>query len=171
MMKQNLLAAWGLTVTGAYVLTQILGRSGHSAVWPILSLWTVAMAVPLWMTWAADRTDSVGRLSVLWVGLVVVAMVENAGAAAWAGEAVKHASFWTLWFAVGTVGFALTAAWVKGTGRRVAYGVWAALNAAAVVGLLVAYESFEGWAFLLAAGIQGLPMLLDLPLRSRAESD
>ena len=54
--------------------------------------------------------------------------------------------------------------------RRVAYGVWAVLNAAAVVGLLLAYESFEGWSFVLAAGVQGLPMLLDLPMRARAEA-
>lgn len=51
--------------------------------------------------------------------------------------------------------------------RKAAYALWALLNAAAVVGLVVAYEPFEGWAFVLAAGIQGLPMLLDLPLWAR----
>ena len=166
--KQHLLAAWGVTVTLAYLLTQILGRSGHSAVWPILGLWTVAMAVPLWMTWSArQRGVDVGKLSALWVGLVVVAMAENALAAGFAGGSVTHFSYRTLWFAVGAVGFALTAAWVQGGARKAAYGLWALANAAAVVGLLVAYGSFEGWAFVLAAGIQGLPMLVDLPLRAR----
>ena len=170
MSKQHLLAAWGVTVTLAYVLTQILGRSGHSAVWPILGLWAVAMAVPLWMTWSARQQGAdVGRLSALWVGLVVAAMAENALAAGFAGEAVTHVSYRTLWFAVGAVGFGLTAAWVEGGARKAAYAVWALANAAVVVGLLVAYESFEGWTFLLAAGVQGLPMLLDLPLRAHAE--
>ena len=170
MTKQHLLAAWGVTVTLAYLLTQILGRSGHSAVWPILGLWAAAMAVPLWMTWDARRGGAgVGRLSALWVGLVVAALAENALAAGFAGEAVTHVSYRTLWFGVGAVGFALTAAWVDGGVRRAAYGVWALANAAVVVGLLVAYESFEGWAFVLAAGVQGLPMLLDLPLRAHVE--
>ena len=145
MTKQHLLAAWGVTVTLAYVLTQILGRSGHSAVWPIIGLWTLAMAVPLGMTWSARREGAdVGRLSALWVGLVVAAMVENALAAGVAGEAGTHFSFRTLWFVVGAAGFALTAAWVKGGVRKAAYGFWALANAAVAVGLLVAYESFEG---------------------------
>ena len=154
--------------TVAYLVTQALGARGHDAVWPILVVWVVAMAPPVWMSVAVGRrSGGLGRLSAVWVGLVVFGMAENLWAAGWASEAVKHVSFRPLWLGVGAVGFAATATWVGDSDRRAVYAMWAVLNAFLAVGLVLRPESFEGWTFLLAAIVQGLPMLFDLPLRSR----
>ena len=82
---------------------------------------------------------------------------------------VQHVSYHHLWFAIGAVGFAVSAWQAEGGARKTLYGVAAALNALMVV-LLVIYPPVEALAFLVAAGIQGLPMLADLPLRRRAHA-
>ena len=79
---------------------------------------------------------------------------------------VQHVSYYHLWFAVGAVGFAVSAVQAEGGGRKTLYGAASALNALMVV-LLIVYPPVEAAAFLIAAAIQGLPMLADLPLRAR----
>ncbi|MGB3542880.1 hypothetical protein, partial [Rubrivirga sp.] len=56
--------------------------------------------------------------------------------------------------APGSVVFGFTSAWVQDGARKAASGLWALASAATLLGLLFAYESFEGWAFVPAAGIQ-----------------
>ena len=80
---------------------------------------------------------------------------------------VQHVSYYHVWFAIGAVGFAVSAVQAEGGARRALYATAAALNAAMVV-LLVAVPAVQDAAFLTAAAIQGLPMLADLPLRRRA---
>ena len=168
--KQRLLAAWGWATTAAYLLTQaVAGLLGDADI-PIMVLWAVAMAVPIAMTLRA-RGEGVGTLSAVWIGLVLLGMAENVGVELLgASEALEHFSFRTMWFLIGAVGFAYTAAVVTGSTRKAAYAAWAVANAVALGGLLVAYELFEGWAFVLAALIQGVPMLVDLPLRRAAHA-
>jgi hypothetical protein len=79
----------------------------------------------------------------------------------------QDASFYHLWFALGAAGFAASALAVEGRGRKALYGVAAALNGLMVVVLVLA-PSTQAAAFPIAAIIQGLPVLADLPLRDRA---
>lgn len=83
------------------------------------------------------------------------------------GADLQHASFYHVWFLIGALGFAYSAAVAHGGGRRALYGTAALLNAGMVVAL-VAVPDAQGVAFLVAAAVQGLPMLIDLPLRARA---
>ncbi|MEM1118353.1 MAG: hypothetical protein AAGJ11_17735 [Bacteroidota bacterium] len=82
--------------------------------------------------------------------------------------ALQHAAYFHLWFLIGALGFAYSAAVAHGGARKALYGTAALLNAAMVLAL-VAVPDARGVAFLVAAAIQGLPMLVDLPLRTRAE--
>ena len=79
---------------------------------------------------------------------------------------LQHAAYFHLWFLVGALGFAFSAAVAHGGTRRALYGLAALLNALMVLALVVV-PSARGAAFLVAAAVQGLPMLLDLPLRAR----
>ena len=79
---------------------------------------------------------------------------------------LQHAAYFHLWFLVGALGFAYSAAVAHGGARKVLYGTAALLNAMMVLAL-IAVPDARGVAFLVAAAIQGLPMLLDLPLRAR----
>ena len=79
---------------------------------------------------------------------------------------VQHLSYYHLWFAIGAVGFLWSAVHAEGGARKALYGTAAALNAA-MVAALVAYPPIGDAAGLIAAAVQGLPMLADLPLRRR----
>ena len=81
--------------------------------------------------------------------------------------ALQHAAYFHLWFLVGALGFAYSAAVAHGGARKGLYGTAALLNAAMVLAL-VAVPDARDVAFLVAAAVQGLPMLVDLPLRTRA---
>ncbi|MEM1043601.1 MAG: hypothetical protein AAGI91_13340 [Bacteroidota bacterium] len=78
---------------------------------------------------------------------------------------LQHAAFFHLWFLVGALGFAFSAAAAEGGVRRALYGLAAVLNALMVLALVAAPGTRDA-AFLIAAAVQGLPMLLDLPLRA-----
>ena len=168
--RQNLLLWWGLTVTLAYVATEALGHAlpkeqAHSAV---LWTWTAAMAVPVLLTLLLGaRTNA---LIWVWAGATALALAENFWAHASEQKAVMHFSFHPLWFLFGALGFAYTAAVVDGANRKKLYGAAAALNLLGLVVALAAPKALEGIDFLVLAAIQGVPMLLDLPLRRRAEA-
>jgi hypothetical protein len=87
----------------------------------------------------------------------------EAGGDALVSADAQHVSFRQVWFAVAAVGFAYSAFKAEGTSRKLLYGAASALNALMVV-LLFTYPPIEAAAFLIAAAIQGLPMLIDLPL-------
>ena len=82
---------------------------------------------------------------------------------------VQHLSYYHLWFAIGAVGFLWSAVHAEGAARKALYGAAAALNAA-MVAALVAYPPIGDVAGFIAAGVQGLPMLADLPLRRRVHA-
>lgn len=82
---------------------------------------------------------------------------------------VQHVSYYHVWFAIGAVGFAVSAVQAEGSQRKALYALASALNAAMVL-LLVVYPPVQDAAFLVAAAIQGVPMLADLPLRQRAHA-
>ncbi|AMR29511.1 hypothetical protein A0257_22050 [Hymenobacter psoromatis] len=166
--RQSLLLWWGLTVTVAYLLTEYFGHTmehGHHAV---LYTWTAAMLVPVALTLGLG-----GRANALvwvWAGATVLAMVENFGAHASESKPLMQFSFHTLWFLFGAVGFAYTAAVVEGSTRKRLYAVAALLNLIGAGLLLVNHDFLKGYQFIVLALIQGVPMLLDVPLRRQHEA-
>ncbi len=166
--RQTLLLWWGLTVTGAYLLTQYFGYAlehGHAAV---LWTWTGAMLIPVVMSLLLGHRAN--ALVWVWAGATVLALAENFGAHAIESKPLMHFSFHTLWFLFGAAGFAYTAAVVDGSSRKRLYAGAALLNLVGAVLLLINHEMLEGYEFILLALIQGVPMLLDVPLRRQHEA-
>ncbi|AWM32247.1 hypothetical protein [Hymenobacter nivis] len=166
--RQSLLLWWGLTVTGAYLLTEYFGRTleeGHAA---ILWTWTGAMLVPVALSLLLGRRAN--ALVWVWAGATVLATAENFGVHAAESKALMPFSFHTLWFLFGAVGFAYTAAVVEGSSRKRLYAGAALLNLVGAGLLLVNHEMLEGYQYVVLALIQGVPMLLDVPLRRQHEA-
>jgi len=166
--RQSLLLWWGITVTVAYLLTEYFGHTlehGHSAV---LWTWIIAMAIPVVVTLALG-----GRANALvWVWAVgaVLATAENYWVHATENKALMPFSFHTLWFLFGSAGFAYTATVVDGADRKRLYAIAAVLNLVGMVVMLANHDLLKGFDFIILALIQGVPMLLDVPLRKRHEA-
>ena len=166
--RQSLLLWWGLTVTGAYLLTEYFDDAtdyGHAA---ILWTWTLAMLVPVVMSLLLGRRAN--ALVWVWVGATVLAMVENIGVHAAESKALMPFSFHTLWFLFGAAGFAYTAAVVEGSSRKRLYAGAALLNLVGAGLLLVNIEILGPYEYAVLSLIQGVPMLLDVPLRRQHEA-
>ncbi len=166
--RQSLLLWWGLTVTVAYLLTEYFGHTmehGHDAV---LYTWVVAMLVPVALTLGLGRRANAPVW--VWAGATVLAMVENFGAHASESKPLMQFSFHTLWFLFGAVGFAYTTTVVEGSARKRLYAVAALLNFLGAGLLLVNHDFLKGYQFVVLALIQGVPMLLDVPLRRQHEA-
>jgi hypothetical protein len=161
--RRALLLWWGLTVTGAYLLTQYLGHSLEHPHAAILWTWTGAMLVPLGLSVLLGRRAN--ALVWVWAGATVLALAENFGAHAVESKPLMHFSFHALWLLFGAAGFAYTAAVVKGRVRRRLYAGAALLNLVGA-GLLLGNPAFgKEYLYVLLALLQGVPMLVDVPLR------
>ncbi|AWM32017.1 hypothetical protein [Hymenobacter nivis] len=140
--RHSLLLRWGLTVTGAYLLTEYFDDApdyGHAAV-----LWTRAgaMLVPVVISLLLGRRANV--LVWVWAGALVLATVENFGAHAAESKPLMHFSFHALWFLFDAVDFAYTAAVVDGSSRKRPYAGAALLNLIGADLLLVNLEMLGG---------------------------
>lgn len=165
--RQSLLLWWGITVTAAYLITQYIGNTmehGHSAV---LWTWGAAMAIPTILTLLMGRQAN--ALIWVWVVITVLATLENVWVHATESKALMPFSFHALWFIFGALGFGYTATVVDGTTRRRMYAIAAALNAVGAIIVLLDKELMAGYEYIVLALIQGVPMLLDLPLRRQQE--
>ncbi len=166
--RQSLLRWWGLTVTVAYLLTEYFGHTlehGHSAV---LWTWAAAMLIPVALTLGLGRRAN--ALVWVWAGATVLAVAENFGAHAAESKPLMQFSFHPLWFLFGAVGFAYTAAVVDGGARKRLYAGAALLNLIGAGLLLVNHDLLKGYEYIVLALIQGVPMLLDVPLRRQHEA-
>lgn len=166
--RQTLLLWWGFTVTVAYLLTEYFGHTlehGHSAV---LWTWTGAMLIPVLLTLALGQR--VNALAWVWAGATVLAMAENFGAHAAEAKPLMMFSFHALWFLFGAAGFAYTAGAVDGSTRKQLYAAAAVLNLVGAVLVLLNHDFLKGYQYLALALIQGVPMLLDVPLRRQYEA-
>ncbi|MBO3272112.1 hypothetical protein [Hymenobacter defluvii] len=166
--RQTLLLGWGLTVTGAYLLTEYFGHAleePHSA---ILWTWAGTMLLPVVLTLALGRRAN--ALVWVWAGATALAMLENFGAHAAEAKPLMQFSFHALWFLFGAAGFAYTAVAVKGTARKQLYAGAAILNLLGAIMVGLNPDFLKGYQYLVLALIQGVPMLLDLPLRRRHEA-
>ncbi|OGX82432.1 hypothetical protein BEN48_17620 [Hymenobacter glacialis] len=162
-----MLLLWGLTVTGAYLLTEYLGHTlehGHAAV---LWTWAGMMTMPLVASLLLGHRAN--ALVWVWAGATVLAMVENFGVHIIEAKPLMHFSYHTLWFLFGAAGFAYTAAVVDGSARKKLYAGATLLNLLGAALLLVAPNLLKGYQYVALALVQGVPMLLDVPLRRRHE--
>jgi len=163
--RQSLLLWWGITVTVAYLITQYIGNTmehGHSAV---LWTWGVAMAIPTLITLLLAKQAN--ALIWVWVLITVAATLENVWVHATESKALMPFSYHALWFVFGAIGFGYTAAVVDGADRKRLYGTAAALHVVGAVIVLIDKDLMKGYEYIILALIQGVPMLLDLPLRKR----
>lgn len=72
--------------------------------------------------------------------------------------------------AVGAAGFAYTAVAVNGRPRKQLYAAAAVLNLVGAVLVLLNHDFLKSYQYLALALIQGVPMLLDVPLRRQHEA-
>ena len=166
--RQSLLLWWGLTVTGAYLLTEYFGHTlehGHDAV---LWTWAGAMLIPVVMSLLLGSRAN--ALVWVWAGATILAVVENFWVHAAEAKALMPFSFHTLWFLFGAAGFAYTAAVAEGSARKRLYAGAALLNLVGAGLLLVNIEILGPYEYAALALVQGVPMLLDLPLRRQHEA-
>ncbi|MBW3130177.1 hypothetical protein [Hymenobacter profundi] len=163
--RQSLLLWWGITVTIAYLITQYIGNTmehGHAAV---LWTWGVAMAIPTVMTLLLGKEAN--TLIWVWVLITVAATLENVWVHATESKGLMPFSYHALWFVFGAIGFGYTAAVVDGAKRKQLYAIAAALHVIGAVIVFIDKDLMKGYEYIVLAVIQGVPMLLDLPLRKQ----
>lgn len=166
--RQSLLLWWGITVTMAYLITEYIGRTmdpGHSVV---LWTWVIAMLIPVGLTLLLGVRHR-NLLVWVWAVATVLATAENYWVHATENKALMPFSYHTLWFLFGAIGFAYTAAVVHGSRRQQLYALAAVLNGAGAVALLFNTKLLSGYQFIILAVIQGVPMLLDAPMRQQQQ--
>lgn len=94
--RQSLLWWWGLTVTGAYLLTEYFGHALEHAHSAILWTWAGAMLLPVGLTLALGRRANALVWVWVWAGATALAMLENAGVHAAEAKALMPFSFHAL---------------------------------------------------------------------------
>ncbi len=111
--------------------------------------------------------DKRNALVWVWAGATVLATAENYWVHAAEAKSIMPFSFHTLWFLFGALGFAYTASAVEGSRRKQLYGLAALLNLIGAFALFFNHELLEGYQYIILAVIQGVPMLLDVPMRQQ----
>jgi len=162
-------AAWGLTVTIAYLLTPYIKALGVTAVaveYQILILWALLMIPPIYMSYQEGKGPLGWRtLNPIWALFMIIGLAGNfLGQMFLSGEALTL-SYYHKWFLLPGALFIYTAYKMSDLSKKV-YGAAAVLNLLAVP-LLVLEPVFQLYAFQTAAVIQGLPMLADWYVRKR----
>lgn len=160
-------AAWGVTVTIAYLFTPYVKALGVTAVaveYQILVLWVLLMAPPIYMSYQEGKGPLGWKtLNPIWAFFMIVGLLGNfAGQISLSGDMLFY-SYYQKWFFLPAALLAYTAYKMSDASRRI-YAAATALNI--VAGLYLFVEpTFQLYAFQTAAVIQGLPMLLDWYVR------
>ncbi len=160
------LYTWGVTVTLAYVLSQLaqsLDMGGHASItwmWGLLMLPPLVMEVMIWpKKEVSPEVRQQDALGAGWGLLVILGMLVTVAALASGDHEFEHFAYRTLWFVVAAVGFTHTAL-VEHKIKSATYATAAVLNAVAALMMFFDYETMEPIAFGLAALIQGVPILV-----------
>ncbi len=170
----KLLGSWGVTVTLAWLVTQILdwypelvAGAPVSTARVTIGIWFVLMLPPVILTILKMRDwNRWAPFLLLWLVITVGGTLQNTVIANIdTAEPIQIISYIHLWFGLCTVGFAYTAAQFHNHSRTV-YSAAAILNATIIPALFLA-PALYNIVFLIAAIIQGLPMLIDLGLTYR----
>lgn len=160
-------AAWGVTVTLAYLLTPYIKSLGLSFIninYQILIMWSLLMAIPVYYSYKEGKGPMGWKtLNPIWAAVIVVGILGNfAGEMFLTGESLVF-SYYQKWFLLPAAVFAYTAYEMNDTSRYIYAGTTVA-NVAAGVYLFVS-PAFQMYAFQVAALIQGVPMIVDWYLR------
>ena len=162
--ESNLDLNWGITVTVAYLLSFVLSFNPLGLSYPveyqIVALWFVAVSLPVGVT-VKEMVDSrFVKINIAWAALILAGLLGNIyGILYLVDEQILFITYYQKWFLLPAALFAYTAYRMDGYSRKV-YGASAVLNLVYGMGLFVA-PVLAVPAFLVAAAIQGVPMLLD----------
>lgn len=160
-------AAWGLTVTAAYLITPYLGLLGITYLglnYQILAMWTLLMALPIYYSYLEGKGPLGWKtLNPIWALFMALGLLGNFAAQLFLSGQSLVFSYYHKWFFLPAVLFIYTAYKMSGTSKQV-YTAAAALNIAGGAYLFLE-PAFQIWAFQTAALIQGLPMLVDWYVR------
>ncbi len=162
-------AAWGLTVTLAYLITPYIELLNITAIglnYQILAVWTLLMIPPIYMSYQEGKGPLGWRtLNPIWAVLMILGLAGNfAGQLFLTGEALTF-SYYHKWFLLPGALFIYTAYKMSDLSQKI-YGAAAVLNISAA-GLLLLEPVFQLYAFQTAAVVQGVPMLADWYFRKR----
>jgi len=155
----RLLKLWGATVTGGWVVSQVVALSGggRGLQLGLTAFWLVGSLVPIVASLLWMRARTVTGLFPVWTVLGVTGIAASFAVIVGAVDVAPVLVLGGLWFAGPAVGFLVTAAYTSGWSRRLYAGAAVANLAGAVA--VVTVPGFESAYFLVAAVVQGLPML------------
>lgn len=161
--KLDTVGIWGVTVTLAYLLTSVVNQTGASGTgvnYSIILMWIALMSIPGYYSLQEYREDgNFNNLNVIWGIVIIVAVLANIpGELTVTGELLTYA-YYHKWFLLPGALFAYTAYVMDGFSRKV-YATAAVLNLGVAASLSYVPLVFN-YAFLIAAVVQGLPMLVD----------
>ncbi len=153
----TLLKTWGAAVTGGWIVSQLVATAGVGSQLALTAFWLVGSLVPITASFLWMRSRTMTGLFPAWTILGVTGLVASFAVIVQAISVDEALILGGLWFAGPAVGFLITAAYMNDWSRQLYAGVAVANLVAAV--LVVTISSFESFYFIVAAVIQGLPML------------
>lgn len=156
----RLLQIWGLAVTGGWVVSQAVALAGATSTGSQLGLtafWLVGSLVPITASFLWMRARTVTGLFPVWTVLGVTGLVASFAVITEVLAVSPVLVLGGLWFAGPAVGFLVTAAYMNDWSQRL-YTVAAVANLAGAVAVVL-LPGFEAVYFIVAAVVQGLPML------------
>lgn len=156
----RLLQTWGAAVTGGWVVSQVAALTGATSTQSQLGLtafWLVGSLVPISASFLWMRARSFTGLFPVWTVLGVTGLVASFAVIAELLPVAPVLVLGALWFAGPAVGFLVTATYMNDWSSRL-YGVAAVANLAGAAAMLTV-PGFGAVYFIVAAVIQGLPML------------
>lgn len=161
--KLDTVGMWGVTVTLGYLLTALIkqiGLEGATVNYSIILMWLGLMLIPSYYSLQEYREDGNWRnLNVIWAVIIIIGVLANiTGQMSVTGDLLRY-SYYQKWFLLPGVLFAYTAYKMNGFSRNV-YAVATVLNLG-VAFMLSSSPLLQSYAFLVAAVIQGVPMLVD----------
>lgn len=161
--KLDTVGMWGVTVTLAYLITGLInqiGLEGSTVNYSIILVWFGLMLVPGYYSLQEYREDGNWKnLNVIWSIVIILAVLTNIpGEMTATGELLTYA-YYHKWFLLPSILFAYTAYKMNGFSRKV-YAVATVLNLGVAFTLSTSALIFN-YAFLIAALVQGVPMLVD----------
>lgn len=154
---------WGVTVTLGYLLTGLInqiGLEGATVNYSIILMWLILMIVPGHYSLQEYREDGNWKnLNVIWAVIILIGVLANiTGQMSLTGNLLRY-SYYQKWFLLPGLLFAYTAYRMDGFSKNI-YAVATVLNLA-VAFMLSSSPLLQSYAFLVAAAIQGVPMLVD----------
>lgn len=156
----RLLQTWGLAVTGGWIVSQLIVLTGTTDAGTQLGLtafWLIGSLVPITASFLWMRSRTFTGLFPIWTVLGVTGLLASFAVIVELLPIAPVLVLGGLWFAGPAVGFGVTAAYMNDWSSRLYAGAAVANLVGAAV--IVAVPGFGAFYAIVAAVIQGLPML------------